>query len=189
MSFFDETVNAMLRGVVVRSTLAVSFDFMSGTHRVWPGHGPLLAGGFEWSGIGELASISDFEMGPGLPTNSVTMSLSGLPAAGIADLLPSQQDECHGRPARIWMIFFDEALKVMDRPYCLRTLIMDRLDLDVDNQTKIAQVILTGEPLLATKHMPPFGYLTPNDQNQRHPADTGLERTPLYGGAQTVVWG
>lgn len=187
MPFFDAAAEAVLAGHTVRVALGVAFAFASGTMRVWRGFGVVDHGGFAWSGLGELGSIGDFEMGPGLPTQPVEMVLSGVDAALLA-ILPEQEAEVRGRAARVHLLIFDDDWRPLNEPYVLRTLIMDRMSWELDMENATAIITLTGEPLLATKHLAPHGNLTDHDQTARAPGDRGLERAGLYSSYTTAPW-
>lgn len=188
MAFFSNAVKAMLNGAIVRETRGVELQFASGTMRLWPGNAALSHGGHTWLGIGTHGSVSALQIGPGAATEKVEFTLSGVDAT-IAAKLDDQANEVYGRRLKIWMMFFNADWSALDTPYCLRTLVMDRLEAEFDMNARTALVKLSAEPLLSAKHFPPHGYLTPHDQQARAAGDKGLERMPLYSDYRTTPWG
>lgn len=185
--YFAEAAAALLAGRELRPARLVAFEFASQTMRVWEGFGRLRTPGpLEWSGLGELGSIPDMDLGPGLPKTAVTFRLAVKPE--LLAMVPDQVDEVRGRRARIYLLFFDAAWQQLGAPVAVRSVIMDTLRRVHDVEAGRAWVEVNGEPLLATKHYPPAGRHTDADQQARFSGDKGHERGALYGGKQTVIW-
>lgn len=185
MAFFSETAAVALAGGVVRVATLVRLDFASETMRLWAGFGQLAAGGFTWSGLGELGTISGLEIPLGSTAPVTTLGLSGVEPALVAKALAAS-DEVKGRPAVISLQFFDEAWQVLDQPYAIMSGVMDVMSIAApDPETRTIEV--TVEWLLARRVVPPFGMLSDRDQKSRFPGDRGLEQMPAMQN-KSVSW-
>lgn len=174
MPFFSETAAAALAGRTVRVAQLVFLDFTSQPMRLWLGRGRLIAGGQEWSGLGELGSISGIEMPLGGTAPVTTLGLSGVDPDLVAKALDASA-EVKGRAAIVSMQFFDEAWQVLDNPYAVMTGLMDRISVAApDVATRTVEV--TVEWLFTRRAIPPFGMLSDRDQKSLYPGDRGLEQ-------------
>jgi hypothetical protein len=185
MGYFDETKAAALAGSVVRASYLVYLDFATNARRLWLGHGLLSAGGYEWSGIGELASISGIESAIGGSAPQVTFGLSGVDPNLIGAALATS-DEVKGRDAAIYLQFFDEAAQTLDNPYAVWLGVMDVMRVQADGPTT-RRIELTAETLFTRRASPPWGYLSDRDQNRLFPGDRGLEEMAAMAN-KTVEW-
>ncbi|PZR88351.1 MAG: hypothetical protein DI537_23720 [Stutzerimonas stutzeri] len=173
MPFFSETAAAALAGRTLRLAWLVRLGFASEEIRVWLGNGKLIAGGEEWSGLGELGAISGLEMPLGGTAPVTTLTLSGVEPELLAKAREASA-EAKGRPAIISMQFFDEAWQVLDAPYAIMTGIMDQMSVQATGPT-VRTIEMTVEWLFTRKSIPPFAMLSNRDQKALHPGDRGLE--------------
>ncbi|MET8524105.1 hypothetical protein [Nocardioides sp. NPDC004968] len=184
MPFFSETAAAALAGRTVRASQLVFLDFATAPMRVWLGFGPLVAGGFTWSGLGELGSISGLESPLGGTAPVTTLALSGVKP----ELISAARDasaEVTGRSAIVSIQFFDDAWQPLDAPYAIMSGIMDRISIaapDVDTR----QVQVSVEWLFTRRAIPPFGMLSDRDQKALFPGDRGLEQMSAMQNKSTV---
>jgi len=169
-----QTVAWSLAGHVPVVAQLVLLDFTSGPLRLWCGHGPLLAGGHEWLGAGELVSISDLEMPLGGTAPEVTIGLSGVAPEMVARAL-SAESEYKRRIAQIFVQHFDNAGRPLDGPMCLYTGLMDLMRITApDVRTRRVEVTL--EWLFVRRTTPPFASLSDLDQRALHPGDRICEQ-------------
>lgn len=174
MPFFSETAAAALAGRTVRVSQLVFLDFASEPQRLWLGHGQLVAGGFTWSGLGELGSISGIESPLGGTAPVTTLALSGVKPELVAAARDASA-EVKGRAAIVYLQFFDEDWQPLDAPYAVMTGIMDRISVAApDAETRTVSV--TVEWLFTRRAIPPFGMLSDRDQKGLYPGDRGLEQ-------------
>lgn len=177
----------MMRGRIVHITAMAELAFASTTMRLWPGFGTLDAGGLEWSGIGDVGNIEGLALGPGIPTDPMVLTLTGLNefqtqkgigvGATLDAMLADQRREVYGRRARIWVQCFSADWSRLDDPVLVRTAIMDRLQRDTDPGRAATHIIrLFCEPITVDKHRAIGSMLTHKDQQRRFPDDLGLER-------------
>jgi hypothetical protein len=173
MGYFPETKAAALAGSTVRASYLVHLDFLDDAQRIWLGHGMLSAGGFTWSGLGELGSISGIESAIGGTAPVVTFGLSGVAPEIIAASLVSAA-QAKGRDAAIYLQFFDEASQTLDSPYAVWLGFMDVMRVQIDGPQS-RRVELTAETLFTRRASPAWGYLSDRDQKRLYPGDRGLE--------------
>lgn len=174
MPFFSETAAAALAGRTVRVATLVRLEFTSQTIRVWTGFGPLVAGGQSWSGLAEFGTVSGLEVPLGGTAPVTTLGLSGVDPDLVAKARAAS-GEVKGRPATIFLQFFDDAWQVLDAPYAVLSGVMDVMSIAApDPATRSIEV--TVEWLLTRRVIPPFGMLSDRDQKGRFPNDRGLEQ-------------
>lgn len=105
MADFDAVIEAQLAGAVVRCSPLVEFDFVSGAKRVWPGFGPVIAGGKTWEGVRGLGTMSPITSGVGGAVEEMTFSLFG--DTQLLGHLSEDAEESDGREVNVWLQFFD----------------------------------------------------------------------------------
>lgn len=174
MPFFSETAAAALAGRTVRVSQLVFLDFASQPMRVWLGFGTLVAGGFAWSGLGELGSISGLESPLGGTAPVTTLALSGVKPE-LVSAARNASAEVKRRAAVIYLQFFDEAWQVLDAPYAVMSGVMDQISISAP-EVETRRVEVTVEWLFTRRAIPPFGMLSDRDQKALYPGDRGLEQ-------------
>lgn len=173
MPFFSETAAAALANRTVRLAWLVRLNFASEEMRLWLGRGALVAGGETWSGLGELGSISGLESPLGGTAPVTTLALSGVSASLIGKARDASA-EAKGRPARVYMQFFDENWQTLDAPYAVMSGVMDQMSIQATGP-ETRTIEMTVEWLFTRRAVPPFGFLSDRDQKSLHPGDRGLE--------------
>lgn len=185
MSIFSETVAATLQGRVVRAAQLVFLDFTSQPMRLAMIEGEVEAGGFTWRGLGRLGSISGLESPLGGSAPVTTLSLSGVEPDQVSKALEAS-DEVKGRPAVVYLQFFDDAWAPLDSPYALMTGSMDKMSIAADGPTA-RTISVTVEWLFARRAIPRFGMLSDRDQKARFPGDRGLEQMASMQ-SKSIAW-
>ena len=149
---------------------------MDGIGRYWEGGtGNLSAGGYVWTGTGDLTSISGIESAMAGQAPQVTLGLSGVSAQAVARMASSEID-VSGRTAQIFVQFYDEAtLEALDAPYSIYVGFMDVLSAKISGPTNSA-IQVTCEGLFTGRARPPWGYLSDRSQQGLYPGDTGLQQ-------------
>ncbi|MGU3418533.1 hypothetical protein [Methylobacterium sp. D54C] len=172
MALFDAAGPAALAGDTITAEILVAFDFATGPVRVHAGHGPVVAGGEVWQGLGGLGAVSDIEAAVGGVAPVVTFTLSGVGPEIRQDVV-SAAATVKGRACAVHLQLYGADLAPLGGLHTLWRGVMDRLiHRAADAQTWTAQ--LTAETLFARRGLPPFGNLTDRDQQRRYPGDAGL---------------
>ncbi len=186
MADFSETIEAQLRGAIVRVTPLVSFDFKSGFKRLWQGAGTLDAGGEEWQGIGSLGSMSPIQSGPRGAVEEVGITLFG--DEGLLANIEADADESVGREVNIYLQFFDvrqtdEAGNWVDwQPLDdMISMFWGRMGpLSVKRQAASADgrgsrvISVTVQNALVNRQRPPFSFFSDHDQKARGATDDDI---------------
>lgn len=91
--------------------LFVELALASGTVRVWNGIGTVSAGGFNWTGLGELGVIDGIETTRGGRAQNVSMSLVGLPSSVLPGgfIAQTRASAPQGRPLTVRIGFMTDA--------------------------------------------------------------------------------
>src|ERR1035438_462765 len=80
-----------MQGAVLRPALFVQAAFVSGPIYVWSGIGQVTWNGQVWTGIGTLGSISTIEEGSTVAAKGITLTLSGIDASLLNDVMTEFQ--------------------------------------------------------------------------------------------------
>lgn len=185
MAFFNATLAAVAAGRTVRASLLVFFDFLEDPMRVWPGSGPLIAGGYEWSGLGEIGSIEGLEQAIGTVAPTTTFNLSGV-SPEIVTLARQSSDRVKGRAAVVYIQFFDAEWQPLDQPYAVWTGVLDQMKYMASGPSQ-RTVTVSAEGLWTNRRRPKYGLYTDRDQKARFPGDRGLELVTTLA-SKAVFW-
>lgn len=186
--YFSSTVQTMLSGYEVRSSIGVWFDFASGAERVWLGRGSVTTNDSNtWLGMGNLANISGLQASSMMSTEPVEMTLSGLDTQ-LMNSVRNQATDIRGRRCGIYLLMFDAGWRPLDNPYLIELYLMDKASFTIDGESRTMSVSLIAEPLFSQKHIPATAFMTDQDQQYKYSGDKIFERVPLMAGRQTVVW-
>lgn len=183
MAAFDAVIEAQLSGGVVRAAPLVHFDFLSGPVRVWPGFGPLDAGGEHWQGIGDLGAMSPITAGSAGAIDEMKFSLFG--DEEMLGHIEEDAEEASGREVNVWLQFFD--VRQMDEagnwvdwqplsdPLSLFWGRMGPLGVqrtppgDDGRATRVISV--SAQNAFLNRSRPAFAWFTDRDQKSRSPGD------------------
>lgn len=96
---------------------AVEFDFggSTGTVRFYTGIGTMVIDGKEYLGTGNIGSITSYTEDNKLGVNNMTFTLSGVPSDVLAIAL---NEQCRGKPCRMYMVLFNEAGNILSSQIC-----------------------------------------------------------------------
>lgn len=172
MGVFDAAGAAAVQGLTVTPAVLAFFDFASAPKRIHTGYGPILAGGYEWQGVGGLVQIGDIETAVGGVAPLVTFTLSGVADGSITDFL-NAPTEIHGRICQVYVQFYGPDLAPLGLPCTVLRNRMSRL-IHRAGDTNTWSLELETEGLFSRRGLPPFGNLTDRDQQRRYPGDRGL---------------
>lgn len=185
MSGVDDIVAAQLDGATVRAAPLVHFAFKSGAIRLWPGFGPLVAGGETWQGLGNLGSLSGISGGPGGAVDEINFSLTATEEM-LGDF-QADADEAAGRDVFVWLQFFDLRQKDADgnwvdwktlgSPRQLFWGRMGPLTAEMSppsdgGERRMWLLSLTAQNAFLNRARPTFSYFSDRDQKSRDPTGT-----------------
>ena len=190
MSFFPETLKEVLAGRTVRLSYLVELQFSSGSTRLWTGYGSLVSGGFTWSGVGDLGSLSNLEQAVNGQAPETTLVLSGISSTLIPKFRDEFPDEADGRPVRVYIQYHnevdDQPLTLFNQPYAVWSGRMKTPTFrGQDESTR--EIALMAESLFSLRAKPNSSLYTDSDLKQRHPNDRGLESIATLK-SKVVTW-
>lgn len=183
MASFESAIEAQLSGRTVRAVPLVHFEFLSGDQRLWPGFGTLAAGGYGWTGIGDLGSISGVSTGLGLAVEEMTFTLAG--SGDILRGLKADAAEATGREVNVYLQFFDETSAPLDNPWQIFWGRMGPLKAERSDESRTITVVASNA--LLNRARASFGFFSHRDQQARHPGDNIYVRASQMADAK-VRW-
>lgn len=190
-------VEAALSREVVSWALLLELQFLSGTIRLSNTTVPVVsADGTTWSGLGELAGMSDIEGGPdtlaplreyylGIPYEF--LGPASVPSQSVARIpaLIGHASDYRGRPANLFAQLFDGdsydqhgRAQPVGLPIALDAGLMTNVGWTFGPGDNHVMLTLRVEGVLARKGAPLFGLLTDRDQKRRYGDDNGLRYVP-----------
>lgn len=181
MSLFPETIKAALGGRTVRSSFLVLFDFTTQPMRIWTGAGKITAGGYDWSGLGVLGSISGLEQAVNGEAPETTFVLSGINSEIMSLARDEWADEGKDRLVKVLLQFHNEAndlpLTLYDQPYSIWAGRMQTPRFELQGPTS-RKITVSAESLFSLRSRPSFSQYTEGDQKSRFAGDRGFEFVP-----------
>lgn len=166
-------VEAVLAGRTVRAATLLLLEWVSSTSRVWLGNGTLDAGGEEWGGTGTFVSLDGMTHRNDLSAVSSTITLSGVDSDMVV-LARTSAAEAKGRPATVFIQFFDDDNQTLDDPIAIHSGLMDVVSYKAKSETE-REISVSVEGVFAARGSAPFAYYTDRDQQARFPGDRGME--------------
>src|SRR6266853_1586816 len=174
---------AAIQSAALRPALFVEAHFTSGPIYVWSGIGSIIWGGHPWTGVGSLGSVSTIEESSTVEAKGITLSLSGIDATLLEDILLEFQV---GLPAIVTVGFFDASGVLIADPVCCFAGRMDQPTLDVTGTS--ATISINCENRLLEMNVAVDRRYTNEDQQRDHPGDRGFEFVNSIQEAQ-IYWG
>jgi hypothetical protein len=176
-------VIAAIESGMVRPAFFVEGNFTSGPAYLWSGLGSITWNGHTWTGLGSFAEISTVEEGSSVESKGVTLSLSGIDATLLTDVMTEFQV---GLPVTVWIGFFDASNALIPDPIISFAGRMDQPTLTVDGSS--ATIAINCESKLLEMNNSVERRYTHEDQQIDHPGDRGFE---LVSGIQSrqIFWG
>lgn len=187
MTSFSATVQAHLAGNVVKCAPLVFFDFANAPTRLWPGFGDLSAGGYTWSGVGDLGSIGSLGLNQGGSSGQVVFSMSGVSSEILASAI-GEVDDVLNRDVKVYLQFFQIdrtdangnwiEWQTLDEPYVTwwGSITGMPVSRSVEDQgggssQQIRTISVTARNAFYSRSRPPYAYYTDRDQKGRHAGD------------------
>jgi len=162
--------------------LLAKLSFDGGDVRVWNGRGDLTFNSELYTGVGDLGKVSTIEEGIEQRAFGITLELSGVPASSISLALT---EELQGRPAKIWLGFFDSSYQIINTPNLLFSGRLDTMDIELGKE---ARIVVTAESRLIDWGRPRIRRYTDADQNELYPNDDGFQFVSDTT-QKEIVWG
>lgn len=174
---------AAVQSTNIRPAFFVEAHFVNGPVYLWTGRGAIIWGGKTWLGVGSLGSISTIEEGSSIDAKGITITLSGIDATLLADIMTEFQV---GLPVIVNIGFFDETLTLIDTPVIAWAGRMDQPTIDVDGQT--CTISINCENRLVEMNVAVDRRYTNEDQQLDYAGDRGMEFVSSIQDV-TIYWG
>lgn len=138
---------AAIQAGLLRPAVFVQSQFLTGTVFIWTGYGTITWNSQNWSGIGDLLSISTIEEGATVDARGILISLSGINNALLADCLQEFQV---GAPVVVYLGLFNNASPpgLIDTPVVSWAGRMDQATVDVGADQAIISIAVESKLLL-----------------------------------------
>lgn len=154
----------------------VELDFSGGVQRLtsWPVD--VTALGYTWSGLGDLASMTEIpESEDGAPRR-ITLSLTAVKQAMVA-LALGAVDTYQGRSAKVWIAAFNSAGVLQGDPVLRFVGAMDRIRIQPGDETRPAAILLDCESATWDTRRNPTALRMNHAQHQfEHPGELLFQR-------------
>ena len=170
---------------LIRPALLVYADFPDLPVRIWSGEGPLEAGGYTWTGVGDLLAVDDITETADSAQQGIAVRLSGIPSSLFtAATLGNYQN----RTAEVALVLFDADMAIIGDPVSLYRGLMDHDTVSDDGQ-EVSVTIQLESSLSDQRKARAFRY-THEDQQTLYPTagDKGLEFVAALQNIQ-IRWG
>lgn len=157
----------------LRPFTLLKFAFDSGDLNLWNGVGDLSWSGDTYTGAGNLLAVSVITETEAIVANSVTFTLSGMPASIISTAL---SEDYQGRPVSVWRGAFDASKSIIADPILIFSGNMDVMRIEESGGTTSVSVIAESQLRALTRPSP--RKWTSMDQKVAFPADKGFDELP-----------
>lgn len=163
------TIVSEVTGTVVRPILLGEMEFDSGVIRVWNGIGTLPISGNDFSGIGNLGSISPIVETASVKSTGLDLTLSGVDSSLLSIALTEDYQE---RNATMWIGFMDSGNAYIDRIQMYKGR-MDVMTIDEEGDSSVISV--STESVLVGLERARERRFTDQDQQSQYSGDLGFE--------------
>lgn len=184
MRDLSPAISSEVEKPVVEVIWLAELDFLSNPIRIWNGIGQLTYDGTEWTGLGDLVTVSDIEETSDGRAATLTVNLAGIPSQIATSVYT---DEWKRRDAFAWVAFLDHTTgQIIDEPIPLWRGLMDQIG-DEDNGETATIILTLATPALDHGNNRTWR-LTHEIQSQFFPGDNGLKYVP-YLQTSNIIWG
>jgi hypothetical protein len=164
------TMIAQLTAPNIKPVLFLKMQFNTGPIFVWSGIGMLNWNGLQWTGLGQLGTISAVEESSELAATNVTFTLSGIPQDLIQDALSEVRQ---GNPVQLWFGTLGDDNNVLADPLQIFAGRMDTPTIDEGALT--GTISISVENRLIDLNRARERRYTNQDQQIDHPGDLGFQ--------------
>ena len=173
---------AAVQADVVMRTVAVELMFDAAPVRLNGSLVPIMIGGVEFAGVGQLGSISTIEETAELQSAGIRLALTGIPRDALALALT---EPCQGRRCTVWEVWLDrETGGVIADP---SVVFRGRMDTMSARLGEVATVEVTIEDRLTDMDRPNLALYADEDQRRAHPTDGFFRFVPATA-EKEIVW-
>ena len=157
-------------------------DFIGGTVRAWSGIGDLSWDSKNWTGTGNLLTVSAVQENADTVASGATVTLTGVPVELISLALSSVRQ---GGAGRIYLGFLSAGAVVADPVLVFE----GKLDVPViEEDAETASIAIAYESRLIDLQKPRESRYTDQDQQRIYPGDLGMSFVPSLQ-EKTLAWG
>jgi len=172
----------VVRSPHVRPFTLVELDMPDGMTRCSSLPFDIVLGGFTYSGLSVLGSLSEITEGAETRSYGVKLTLTGIPLP-FAEYLASQRVQ--GRMCWVYQGFADADHRIIGEPFSVYTGRMDTMDVQVGDTTAVE---IATESLLIDWERPRIRRFTASDQMARYPDDKGFDHVARMTNLE-IKWG
>jgi hypothetical protein len=172
-----------LQASILHPAILVQLNFVTGTVYVWSGTGPMVWNGQTYVGVGTFGGISVIEEGATIEAKGVTLTLSGIDPAMLADALQEIQI---GLPVSVFLALFDSSGALIADPLTSWSGRMDQPEFLISGGEAV--ISLKCENRLMDMNVAVDRRLTLQDAQMSNPGDLGLQFVPSLQEV-TLYWG
>ena len=193
MSFFTAEQIAALSATTVRVDILAELQFVSNTVRVWNGNTDLVTGGHTWRPMFGMASIDGLGVSGGTVSESVTLTLNGLPNQDpdLLGLALEETPEADQQMCIVYLQLFDGDWQPVGNPIgvfwgFMQPPKVSRTPMQ-GTDGAIQSVTMAVENAFFNRSRPPNGRYTDRDQQRRSPGDKMMQFVPalLF---KRIIW-
>ncbi len=166
----SDSMAAALAAAVVRPAMLARMEFASDVGYAWTGYGDLVWNGMTFKGLGTFGEISPIEETNEVENKGITLSLSGISAETLPDVL--KQTRILG-DVTVWLACFDSSGAIVPDPVIAFRGYMDAPE--VVDAGKECTASIAAEDDLADLNRPCYRRYTNEDQQRDNPGDTGMQ--------------
>jgi hypothetical protein len=167
---WSSTMLAQFSAANIKPVLFLQMQFTDGPIHVWSGLGTLTWNGIQWTGLGEMGTISSVEESSEIKATNVTFTLSGIPHDLIVHALGQVRQ---GNPVLLWFGALGNNGNVLADPLQLFAGRMDVPSIDEGAQT--STISISVENRLIDLNRSRERRFTDQDQQIDHPGDLGFQ--------------
>lgn len=175
--FFTPAQLAILTASTVRVSILVKFDFASGAQYAWNGNTNLTVGGNTYLPMHGMGTIEGLGLSSNGSSDSVTISVSGLPDQALNFLAKALEDtpSIDQQLVTIYLQLFDSEWQTVGNPIPLWWGFMQppkvsRTEMQ-GTEGAVQSISIVAENAFFNRARPPFGRYTDRDQQARSPGD------------------
>jgi hypothetical protein len=150
----------------------LELQFSDGTSRLTTFNQTINWGGYDWSGLGQILTLSQVSEGEGPSARPITFAITASKAEWLA-LAVGPVDEYRGRPAKLYMAPLDTGYKLIGTPVLVWRGIMDAVTIGINGNDGGVE-IRCETAAYALKRRPALR-MNASQHKQDYPTETGFD--------------
>lgn len=172
MTLLSTPQQTALQQPLARAAYFLELQFSGGTSRLTSFNQSIDWGGYTWSGMGQVLSLSAVSSSEGADPRSITVTIAAA-APGMLALAVGPVEEYRGRIAKLYMAPLDAAYQLVGTPVLAWRGVMDTAAVSVDGEDGSVQ-IKCENAAYALKRRPALR-VNAAQHKLRYPGETGLD--------------